>query len=60
MHKLKYYSYYMNVKYATKYRYGCWCVVFNRPGQLKTEVWSPNMQLHTKELQDCEVWDLKK
>lgn len=48
----------MNVN-ATIYRHGCQHDVLNRPGQLTIEVWSPNMQLQTKELQDCEVWDLK-
>lgn len=38
-------AYYMKVN-ATKYRHGCQCDVLNRPGQLKIEVWSPNVQLH--------------
>ena len=38
-------AYYMNVN-ATKYRHSCQCNVLNRPGQLKIEVWSPNVQLH--------------
>ena len=38
-------AYYMNVN-ATKCRHSCQCDVLNRPGQLKIEVWSPNMQLH--------------
>lgn len=38
-------AYFMNVN-ATKYRHSCQCDVLNRPGQLKIEVWSPNVQLH--------------